>query len=268
MNNCEIKSPPVFSQEIPKWDRNTYADGNAMGAVVEQLFNNTVYNKEELKEKVDTEGGDISETQVSVLDESTEAFPVPMSGDKAKGLWGKLKKWQQDCLAKFGNYVLTSMITNQHVNSTSNIPSSALVYLMQQGVTQLNRDLSYRLHVDEIRISTHVNRVTGVFTGEQFQEIQVTQKGWGIVFTCVWSSGNGGDINLFAIEPYHHTGIDMHAAGPLYSSVASANPNKFRGLEHVSPIYVHGDNAVLRYRLYTSAPGNYNFSSVILRLKY
>ncbi|MCI8832037.1 MAG: hypothetical protein HFG43_13880 [Lachnospiraceae bacterium] len=142
MNNCEIKSPPVFSQEIPKWDRNTYADGNAMGAVVEQLFNNTVYNKEELKEKVDTEGGDISETQVSVLDESTEAFPVPMSGDKAKGLWGKLKKWQQDCLAKFGNYVLTSMITNQHVNSTSNIPSSALVYLMQQGVTQLNRDLA------------------------------------------------------------------------------------------------------------------------------
>lgn len=142
MNNCEIKSPPVFSQEIPKWDRNTYADGNAMGAVVEQLFNNTVYNKEELKEKVDTEGGDISETQVSVLDESTEAFPVPMSGDKAKGLWGKLKKWQQDCLAKFGNYVLTSMITNQHVNSTSNIPSSALVYLMQQGVTQLNRDFT------------------------------------------------------------------------------------------------------------------------------
>ena len=36
--------------------------------------------------------------------------------------------------------MLTSMITNQHVNSTSNIPSSALVYLMQQGVTQLNRD--------------------------------------------------------------------------------------------------------------------------------
>ncbi len=142
MNNCEIKTPRVFSQEIPKWDRNTYADGNAMGAVVEQLFNNTVYNKEELKEKVDTEGGDISETQVSVIDESTETFPVPMSGDKAKGLWGKLKKWQQDCLAKFGNYVLTSMITNQHVNSTSNIPSSALVYLMQQGITQLNRDLA------------------------------------------------------------------------------------------------------------------------------
>lgn len=141
MNNCEIKTPPVFSQEIPKWDRNTYADGNAMGAVVEQLFNNTVYNKEELKEKVDTEGGDISETQVSVIDESTETFPVPMSGDKAKGLWGKLKKWQQDCLAKFGNYVLTSMITNQHVNSTSNIPSSALVYLMQKGITQLNSDL-------------------------------------------------------------------------------------------------------------------------------
>lgn len=166
MNNCEIKSPPVFSQEIPKWDRNTYADGNAMGAVVEQLFNNTVYNKEELKEKVDTEGGDISETQVSVLDESTEAFPVPMSGDKAKGLWGKLKKWQQDCLAKFGNYVLTSMITNQHVNSTSNIPSSALVYLMQQGVTQLNRDLrsiiTYTNFRTTVNIPTNMERDTVV----------------------------------------------------------------------------------------------------------
>ena len=166
MNNCEIKSPPVFSQEIPKWDRNTYADGNAMGAVVEQLFNNTVYNKEELKEKVDTEGGDISETQVSVLDESTEAFPVPMSGDKAQGLWGKLKKWQQDCLAKFGNYVLTSMITNQHVNSTSNIPSSALVYLMQQGVTQLNRDLrsiiTYTNFRTTVNIPTNMERDTVV----------------------------------------------------------------------------------------------------------
>lgn len=224
---------------------------------------------ESLKDdKIDSSGGDTAETVVSEIKESAEVFPIPAAKDDQKTLWGKVKKWQQDCLTKFGNYVLASMITNQHLNDTNRIPTSALVYLMQQSITQLNSDLSYRLHVDEIRISTHVNRVTGVFTGEQFQEIQVTQKGWGIVFTCVWSSGNSGDINLFAIEPYHHTGIDMHAAGPLYSSVASANPNKFRGLEHVSPIYVHGDNAVLRYRLYTSAPGNYNFSSVILRLKY
>lgn len=58
---------------------------------------------ESLKDdKVDKMGGDTSETAVSVINESTDAFPVPMSGDKTKTLWGKLKKWQQDCLAKFG----------------------------------------------------------------------------------------------------------------------------------------------------------------------
>lgn len=45
MADCTIQSPPVFTMDIPKWDRNTYADGNAMGTDVEKLFNNTIYNK-------------------------------------------------------------------------------------------------------------------------------------------------------------------------------------------------------------------------------
>ena len=85
--------------------------------------------------KVDPDG-DVAENNVSILEETQESFPQPQAGDKQKTLWGKIKKWQQDCLAKFGNYVLTSMITNQHLNSTSNIPTSALVYLMQQAIQQ------------------------------------------------------------------------------------------------------------------------------------
>ncbi len=45
MANCTVQSPPVFTTDIPKWDRNTYADGNAMGTDMEKLFNNTIYNK-------------------------------------------------------------------------------------------------------------------------------------------------------------------------------------------------------------------------------
>lgn len=85
--------------------------------------------------KVDPDG-DVSETTVSNLEETQASFPQPVVGDKQETLWGKLKKWQQDCIAKFGNYVLTSMVTNQHLNSTSNIPTSALVYLMQQAIQQ------------------------------------------------------------------------------------------------------------------------------------
>ena len=80
--------------------------------------------------------GDMAESTVSSLEEAQASFPQPAAGDNQKTLWGKLKKWQQDCIAKFGNYVLTSMITNQHLNSTSNIPTSALVYLMQQAIQQ------------------------------------------------------------------------------------------------------------------------------------
>ena len=92
-------------------------------------------------DKVDISGGDIANTKVSAITDSTASFPVPAVNDAPKTFLGKIKKWQQDCLAKFGNYVLMSMITNQQVNSTNNIPTSALVYAMQQAITQLNSDL-------------------------------------------------------------------------------------------------------------------------------
>ncbi len=98
--------------------------------------------------------GDVSETTVSSLEETQASFPQPVAGENQKTLWGKLKKWQQDCLAKFGNYVLTSMITNQHLNSTSNIPTSALVYLMQQAIQQ-NQSAINVLNTKASKIGTH-----------------------------------------------------------------------------------------------------------------
>lgn len=45
MGNCVIQEPPVWTKEIPKWDKQTDADGDAMGAVIELLANNAAYNK-------------------------------------------------------------------------------------------------------------------------------------------------------------------------------------------------------------------------------
>ena len=47
MGNCVIHEPPVWTKEIPKWDKQTDADGDAMGAVIELLANNAAYNKRE-----------------------------------------------------------------------------------------------------------------------------------------------------------------------------------------------------------------------------
>ena len=45
MANCVISDPPGYMDEIPKWDKQTDADGDAMGAVIEKILNNTAYNK-------------------------------------------------------------------------------------------------------------------------------------------------------------------------------------------------------------------------------
>lgn len=42
---CDVKNPPKFTAEIRKWDRDTLADGQEMAVEIEQLFNNTFYNK-------------------------------------------------------------------------------------------------------------------------------------------------------------------------------------------------------------------------------
>jgi len=42
---CDVKNPPEYTAEIRKWDRETLADGQEMAVEIEQLFNNTFYNK-------------------------------------------------------------------------------------------------------------------------------------------------------------------------------------------------------------------------------
>ena len=45
MAYCTGKNPPEFTTEIEKWDENTLADGADMAVEIEQLYNNTLYNK-------------------------------------------------------------------------------------------------------------------------------------------------------------------------------------------------------------------------------
>lgn len=120
--------------------------------------------KESWNEKL-SKDGDVAESTVSILEETLEAFPKPKAGEKQKTLWGKIVKWQQDCLTKFGNYVLMSMLTNQHLNSTNNIPTSALVYLMQQAIQQNQSDINVLntnlgIRYENVHITKELNNAT------------------------------------------------------------------------------------------------------------
>ena len=87
-----------------------------------------------LETKVTKSGGDIADTVVSAIDASSDSFPVLKENSKPRKFLGQINKWFSDCLTKFGNYILTTAISNQQINSTTNVPSSALAYLMQQAI--------------------------------------------------------------------------------------------------------------------------------------
>lgn len=49
MRYCDIKNPPVFTTEIDKWDKTTRDNGEELAVPIEDLANNTVYNKAEIE---------------------------------------------------------------------------------------------------------------------------------------------------------------------------------------------------------------------------
>ena len=182
MADFNIKDNPLFKRTMRKLETTDRAHASVFNALFEVLLDNDNHLKkaadksgEELENKIDAKGGDVSNTVVSSLTDSTVSFPVPAAGDSQETLWGKVKKWQKDCLAKFGNYVLMSMITNQHLNSTSNIPTSALVYLMQQAIQQNQNAINVLNTKHKVMIKKYTKTIkipANSFTGSIMLDIQ------------------------------------------------------------------------------------------------
>ena len=149
---------------------------------------------EELGKKPNSTDGDTADMKVSAITPSSASFPEPAAGDKQKTLWGKVKKWQQDCLAKFGNYVLMSMITNQHLNSTSNVPTSALVYLMQQAISKNQGDISVLNTKQKNKLTnTSPNRLVeaGTLSYEKYEAFVVNIDGSNYIVPMSLYTGKG-----------------------------------------------------------------------------
>lgn len=74
---CSAKNPPEFTMEVEKWDRTTLADGTDMAVEIEQIYNNTLYNKafgEQVRGKILTEitvaAGDWTDLSYVITDEA------------------------------------------------------------------------------------------------------------------------------------------------------------------------------------------------------
>jgi len=95
--------------------------------------------------KIDKTNGDISNTKVRSVDTISTEFPDPVAGENTKTFLGKVKKCLADWKAIKSTLLTLSMLTNQYENSTSKIPTVALVYALKQTTDGINSNLSNAL---------------------------------------------------------------------------------------------------------------------------
>ena len=98
-------------------------------------------------EKVDKNGGDIANTEVSEFAASSTEWPVPAAGEAPKTLWGKTKKFFEDFKNWMTGVCLLGQLVSNNTTNNANLPASAAaVYqeaqLRAQQIAQLNSDMA------------------------------------------------------------------------------------------------------------------------------
>ena len=120
---------------------------NTAGAATVQDVHDLEKKMEE--KKLDSSGGDASDTVVESFETSKEEFPIPEPGENSKTLWGKVKKFSGDIKAWMTGVCLLGHIVNNCVTNNPNLPLSAaqgkaLMDLYTVLNTKLQNFLSYK----------------------------------------------------------------------------------------------------------------------------
>lgn len=115
---------------------------SSLDTTVGELSQAQTQLRQDLSGKVDIQGGNISSTQIETLGTTTEQFPSPTAKTSASFFLGKVKKFIDDFKAWNTGVMLVGRMSNQQLNDTSRVPTSALVYSMQQALTKAQSDIS------------------------------------------------------------------------------------------------------------------------------
>lgn len=96
----------------------------------------------ELKKRVASSGGDISNTKIATADSITTEFPVPAAGDTPKAFLGKMKKFAEDFKNLKTGLLTIGMLVNNCTTNNANLPlSAAQGKVLMDLYTQLNGDI-------------------------------------------------------------------------------------------------------------------------------
>ncbi len=96
---------------------------------------------QEIKKRVEEDGGNIADTNVSAFESSSASWPVPTAGETIKVILGKIKKHLEDLASWRPTVSLIANIVNNCTSTDATKPLSANQgKVLQDQITQLNSD--------------------------------------------------------------------------------------------------------------------------------
>ena len=96
----------------------------------------------ELSKRVESAGGDISDTKIGTADTATQEFPVPAPGDTTRGFLGKMRKFCSDFNSfKTGIITLGKLVNNGLTTQEGYALDARYGKTLLDMVTRLNSDL-------------------------------------------------------------------------------------------------------------------------------
>lgn len=125
MADFEVKESPEFLNTKRKLETTDRAHADLFNDLYQSLFDNDNYLNEEVKRRIEQEGGDIANTKVSEFAAASGDFPVPEAGESSKTLWGKMKKFVEDFKNWNTGVCMIGQIVNNCTSDAANLPLAA-----------------------------------------------------------------------------------------------------------------------------------------------
>ena len=100
---------------------------------------------QEIKKRVEEEGGDIADTKAVSFQDNSTSWPVPAAGETVKVILGKIKKHLEDLASWRPTVSLIANIVDNCTSTNTDKPLSAKQgKVLQDQITQVNSDLGSR----------------------------------------------------------------------------------------------------------------------------
>ena len=152
---------------------------------------------QEIKKRVEEEGGDIADTKAVSFQDNSTSWPVPAAGETVKVILGKIKKHLEDLASWRPTVSLIANIVDNCTSTNTDKPLSAKQgKVLQDRITQVNSDLKM------INLYDGLND-TGNNTGETYRYNVDLKKYRRIIFSFGdTTESTGGQIFVECVTPF------------------------------------------------------------------